>query len=663
LTGGFNRVKARGVSANSYTGALTKAALGTEPVAAALLTLAALTILLTGSRGGAIALAAAGSTFCLLLYRAGQLQGRRLGMIAGGGLAVFLAFSMTDYEGVSRRLTTLTSASLDEIDEHGARRKIWAANVEAIKSGGWFGAGAGSHRDVYPVYLDDPPAKEYTHADNGYLQVVTENGIVGGLLLAAALACCGVWCFRALNRADSPSSFVCASACAAGLTASVVHSAFDFVWYIPGCLSITLVLAACVMRLGELSACSALQTARTRPLRRSGAANLAVTVSLLAAFSVTELFCPAVGSFHWDAFQRAANAQREFASQLLIMSPDAAAAARDEEHAAHIAALETMIRELEQAVAWRPAFAAAHRQLANRYLELYHLRAERSDNPMPAPQVREAAIASQFRSAAELESWLHVAFGENGRLLYPALAHARIAARLSPLQGAPYVRLAALGFLQGRGYAATDAYLRQALIVRPYDGDLLFEVGADLCVRNSVETGLDCWARALRIRGEHRVRVARAVAGSMAFANLIELFQPKWDTLPEFWKAYRLADETNVAAFLDYAAAQTKREVAAANPEWAAVLWRRLAQVELEAGRDQACIASLHVSYNACPDDYSTRRMLAVALVDAGRPDEAAPHLQWCLDREPNDARVAEVLMKITSDRLAARPPASSEPR
>jgi hypothetical protein len=575
-------------------------------------------------------------------------------MLAAAAVAMLLAAPLLGFEGAVRRLGSLTADSMDDLDEQGARRRIWAANIEAIKAGGWFGAGAGSHRDIYPVYMADPPTKEHTHAESGYLQVATENGILGAVLLTVALVACLRWCRQALRLAESPQTYAQAAACAAALAASAVHSIFDFVWYIPGCLAVTLVMAACVLRLGELGKPSA-AAPRLRSLQLIGTVNLAAAILLIAAFSVLELFGPAMAAVHWDAYHRTSNAQRDLASSSLLLTPEQAAETPAASHEARAAALETMVSELQQAVRWRPAFAAAHRQLANRYLQLYHLRAEHSDNPMPAPQIREAAIASRFSSAAALNSWLQSALGDNSRLLYPALNHARIAARLSPLQGSPYVRLAALNFLQGHGHAATDAYLKQALLVRPYDGDLLFEVGADLCVRDEVEAGLDCWIRAFRLRGEHRLKVARAVAGSMPFANLLELIQPQWDTLPVFWSVYRDADEDNVAAFMNYAQAQTMREVAGARPAKAAVLWRRLAQAQLEASMQRACLASLYNSHAASPDDYSTRRMLAMVLVDAGRPDEAAPHLRWCQARQPHDARVAEVLTKITRDRLAAR--------
>ncbi len=633
----------------------------TRTVIALPLLLTAITILLSSSRGGAIALAVAVAVFIALLYRSGQLQGRRLGILAAGGLAVFFALSVVGYESVSRRLNSLVSTSIDEIDEQGARRQIWTANVAAIKSGGFFGAGAGSHREIYPIYLDDPPTKEFSHAENGYLQIVTENGVPGAVLLAAALTLCGGWCYRAVAYADSPQSIAYAAACIASLVASAVHSALDFVWYIPACLTITLILAACVMQLGEINRKADYTMVRTFSWRRAGAVNLAGAALLLATFAVVELFPPAAAALHWDAYHRTSNAQRDFALKLLAMPPDKAALAHGEAHVANVAALESMIGELEQAVAWRPSFAAAHRQLANRYLELFHLRAEATDNFMPAPQIREAAIASQFGSSADLNEWLTLAFGENSRLLYPALAHARVAARLSPLQGSPYVRLAALGFLQNYGHAAADAYLQQALLVRPHDGDLLFEIGAELCVRGNVDAGLQRWSHALQLRGEHRMKVARAVAGRLAWANLTELFQPAWDTLPEFWKVYRHADPDNVSAFLVYAAAQTRREAADAPREKAAVLIRRLAQVQLDAGQIDAAIASLNQSHVASPDDYATRRMLGMVLADANaeanRSDAAAAHLRWCLDREPNDPRAAAVLTKITSSRMrVARP-------
>jgi O-antigen ligase len=642
--------------------AATKAQFDGAHIRIALLTLVLGAILLSGSRGGAIATVVAAAVFGGLMWRAGRLKAQHFGWLAACGAAAILIAPLIGFDGAASRLSSLSAETLDEIDEQGARRRIWSANVGAIKAGGWFGAGAGSHRDVYPMYMSDPPAKEHTHADNGYLQIATENGLAGVLLLAAALGVAAYWCIQAIRHGSTPDGYSYAAVCSGALAASVVHSAVDFVWYIPACLTVTIILAACAMRLGELGAARAAPR-RILSLKLVGTVNIAAAATIIAAFSTLELFRPAMASIHWDAYLRVSNAQRELAGRILPMPPTDGDAVRDQSHTASAAALESMIGSLEQAVAWRPRFAAAHRQLASRYLELYHLRADRSENPMPAPQVREAAIASQFPSAGALNSWLQAALGDNSRSLYAAFNHARIAAQLSPLQGSPYVRLAALSFLQGHGRAAAEAYLRQALLVRPYDGDLLFEVGADLCVCNHIDAGLDCWSKAFRIRGDHRIKIARAVAGSMPFKNLLELFQPEWDALPEFWRVYRNADDANVAAVLRYATEQAEQETAISTPLRAAVIWRRLAQIQLEASHQEACLASLHRSHAAAPDDYSTRRMLAMVLVDVGRPEQAAPHLRWCQARQPHDARVAEVLSQITRDRLSARPSETAVPK
>jgi tetratricopeptide (TPR) repeat protein len=629
-------------------------------IAAGLLVLVAATALLTCSRGGALALVVAGGVAMLALYRVGLLDGRRTAALAAASGAVFLAVSLTGYEHIADRLGTLAAESLDELDESAARRKIWTANVAAIRDGGWFGAGAGSHSDIYPSYLADPPTVQYTHAESGYLQILTENGPVGGAILVAAVAMAAGSCFRALRHAQSPQAKGCAAAATAALAASAVHSLCDFVWYIPACLSPVLILAACAVRLGEIhrgesrSHQSHSAARPTMPQRRLAAA-WAGGAALAGLFAVSQFLGPAAAALHWDAYLRMSSAHRDFIHNVLAMPPEEAAPALAQSRAAQRAALESMIAELAEVLRSYPACHAAHSALANRCLQLFNLKQAESDNPMPASQIFGAAAASQFRSSGELRAWLDRAVGANSQWLDRAYTHARAAVRLAPLEGEAYAALAEVCFLAGEGVPEADAYLAQATRVRPYDGDLLFEIGVQWASRGALEPALACWAEALRIKGPHRVQAARCLAGQFPIAEIIKRYSPQWDTLPEHWRVVRSAGPTEISAFLTYAEEQARRETVESPPFHAARVWRTLAEIEADANRPARVLAILAHSSRLYPEDYLTRRMFGFALVKAGLLDEGMFHLEWCLDRRAGDAAVKRQLEQAGRERLASR--------
>ena len=64
----------------------------------------------------------------------------------------------------------MTAGSIDELDIRGARRKLWAADLEAVSHSPLFGTGAGSHAEIYRTFYHDYAGVEYTHAESGYIQ-------------------------------------------------------------------------------------------------------------------------------------------------------------------------------------------------------------------------------------------------------------------------------------------------------------------------------------------------------------------------------------------------------------------------------------------------------------------------------------------------------------
>ncbi len=662
-------------------------------LSALLLLLAVAGVFVSCSRGGALALATSGTVIALVLYRGGVLRGARLSALAALGLAVYFGISFSGYDEVVDRLSTLNADSLDEVDARGVRRTIWNANLAAIADGGWLGSGAGSHATVYPLYAADPPGTHYTHAENGYLQVVTENGVPGAVLLVLAMATAALASWRALRGAQSTEALAVAGAGAAGLAASAVHAVCDFVWYVPACMGTTVVLGACVLRLAILNAANSQTTiaksgeqppaqaggwrrrtlARTiatipRPSRATGLHGVAtwgragvpwaVGAVIAALLAVGPLVAPACVAGRWDSYLRMAEAHRALALRMESLPPEAAVAQLSQTQAAELATLESMIGELQAVVDGRPDFATARQMLANRLVELFNLRQAMSDNRLGLAHIRDTAIQEQFASAAELRRWLTRATSGNDELLYQAWKHARRAAALAPLEGEPYLRLAELCFLEGAGFAAMDNYLMQAIQVRPYDGSLLFAAGQQWGGRGANDWAAACWQNAFALPGPHRLHIARALVGRAALDELLVEFRPEWDTLPEFWRHYQ-SSPGDAALLVSYAEQRAAREAPGAAPARAVVTWRTLAEMQHKLGNIDGALASLERACRTAPDDYASRRLYGLVLCDANRFIEGEYQLRWCAGRRTNDGIVAAALLRAGQARLASELPAT----
>lgn len=613
--------------------------------------------LFTASRGVAIALCAAGVALLPALWRQRQFQRR-----SGAGLMVVVVIGVALAviavpDDAASRITTVVGGELDEIDSGSGRRKIWQANWEIIRHNGWLGSGAGTHVDVYRTFMPDPPTTEYTHAESGYLQILSENGLLGAALLGAALLLVATWCLAAQRVDCQDSAFWPAVASAAALIASLAHSAVDFVWYIPACMTLTVLHAACLMRTLQLTRVELHETAQAatwdrtvNPLAAAGA-----TIALVA------LLGPAQAASHWDAYLRVSRAFRQASQRMLADRNPQDAATLREYRTGQQAALETMVVELAGALEKRPQFADAHRQLANRCVQLFELRQQQSDNPMPLGEIRNAAMASQFATRAELMSWLGVAFSENAKLLPRAEYHARVAAALSPLDGDAYLRLAELAFLRGASEPAIEASLDQALRVRPYDGDVLLAAGVEFAARGDLHRAWELWRRSFATPGKHRLQIARLLGSRVPPDVWIESFQPQWDTLPTFWEAcHELITPEQTALLLRYAYTRAEAENPQRLRDHAIAVWRQLARMQCEAELYDAAAATLAVALQRDPNEAMVRYELGLVYVKLDRLREAEEQLHWCVTHRPEHAGMRHQLQAVRRG-LVARATTSQE--
>lgn len=611
------------------------------------------TALLTLSRGAMVTVAFVTCFTLLACWMRGLLTTRTVGTLGGFALGVFALLTVYGYEKVAHRLDDLTVTSLDELDREGSRRSIWAANVAAIKQGGWFGSGAGSHSRIYHAYLEKSHRDLYVYAENGYLQVVTENGLLGGILLLGTIAIGLRWAVAALFCAPSDESFLLAVGVSASLAASLLQSTWDFVWYNPACFATTLYLLAVLARLAMYA--SSKRVSEKAPLSNFQWAT-PLGVAVLGVILVYSMIGPGIGALHWDSYLLASKA-REHISHARLARPQWENDPEDPYKTLNEKVLlyEQMLNHLQAVIRWHPTNADAHLMLATRGKTAFMLASTQAQNAMPILEIRDAALG-RFNTPEELEEWLTVAFGEPSRLLYQAKHHTVRAATLSPLLGKAYLHLADLCFLATDKPAAIDACVSQALLTQPQSGDVLFSAGRQKLVQGEVAAAFKLWRDAFQDQGIHQQRTIQLLATQMPAPAFLEMFQPKWDTIRPLWTHYRAAARgpEELVSITEYAVAQAQRETPKLSREAAGNLWLRLATMQIETAQIQPALQSLQTAVRITPEEYGVRRTLGLTLAEAGQRDEAETHLDWCLIRRPRDVSVKQTLQAISKARLAA---------
>ena len=164
---------------------------------------------------------------------------------------------------------------------------------------------------------------------------------------------------------------------------------------------------------------------------------------------------------------------------------------------------------LEGVVRRQPDNAQAHVHLAQSHLRLFDLLQSTGVNAMPLPQLRDAAVQSQFRTREELTAWLSRAVGDHWQHLEHALRHAREGLSLCPVEGKAYVYLGELAFLEGDRGAVEKTCVEQALRLRPFDGNVLYAVAMEALVAGDLEGYVQRLQRSYRSGRIHRQHVLR----------------------------------------------------------------------------------------------------------------------------------------------------------
>ncbi len=615
--------------------------------------------MLTFSRGAAISVAVAvvvTGAICLVK----RLVDARSLAIAGACLAVSaIGIALHSYQRVSDELATLTGG-IEQLDNSHLRRTIWAADLKGGQAFSALGVGSGTHREVYRTFLDRHLQQEMSHAENGYVQIWLEMGWAGILLLGAAILLGLFWVGRSLmGDRDRKAAWLCTAACASGLTASLVHSVYDFIWCVPACVSMALLLLAVVCRAGRIGLSSSSRSVTAPQHAWMGAA---VAAACLAVVMIHQGVAPLRAFPHWQAYLDLSLRSNEFnhaQSEQEVGAVDPLA----------VRNIDRMLKHLKRVTEIQPDFARAHARLAGLLQRRFEINQLSADNAMPLSQFRDAAYASQFKSKEEQEAWLTRAMGENRRDLDDAIKHSRLALRNCPMYGEAYCHLSDLVFLEGYGPETASSLIKQARLVRPQNSMVLLTAGIEAAARGNGEEAQVLLKTVFNQEPRLQLQVIGLFGYALGPEQMLQTFEPNYQGLKTLYGFYRstrnpVGMETvgvAYAAELERLAADQPKAHASKNLQYAH-------SVFAEIGHLDEAIRCVRKAALLAPRDVTIRRDLGLRLADTEKYDEAIEALQWCLQRRPSDkglrAQLAEVnRLRLTSKQVGNLDPSTGQPR
>jgi len=210
--------------------------------------LMAVSLFLSGSRGGLIALVA---ELIMLIILTTPVRGTQK-LVVRFGLAIALLGAVvagTIFVGGESSLTRLAeTASSNDITTN--RTHIWSVTFDVIRNNLPFGSGLGAFGVAYTPTDDLSGLERVEQAHNDYLQTLADAGIVGLLIGGSMLF---LFARTASRNVRSKNAFrrAVAIGATAGIFGVLVHSLFDFVLHTTAVTILFLVLVALLVAAGS----------------------------------------------------------------------------------------------------------------------------------------------------------------------------------------------------------------------------------------------------------------------------------------------------------------------------------------------------------------------------------------------------------------------------
>jgi O-antigen ligase len=198
--------------------------------------LAAASLLLTGSRGGLLALSTEIVIAGVMLRRKahGAQSWSLIATLAGGAVAILLLFSWIDPGQVAKRLGSIFEVPGQVwIDTTEFRKRAAVDSLRMLRDHPAFGVGLGNFEIAYPPYQSFPSDATIDYAHDDYLQAAAETGLAGAAIIIAALAFFFRLSFHGLARRLLSDQGWIQLGAALGCCGLLVHSFVDFNLHIP----------------------------------------------------------------------------------------------------------------------------------------------------------------------------------------------------------------------------------------------------------------------------------------------------------------------------------------------------------------------------------------------------------------------------------------------
>jgi len=613
-------------------------------------------LLLSQSRGG-MAVGSIGAAVTLFfLWRQGLIGAGLTLAICGLAVAsaTSLAFFGDNIEAlVQRSLSDLATTDVETLDQGEARRKIWASAIAAAKDFPVAGTGLSSHVEVYPTYYNGKnDGVEYTHAENGYLQVLMETGVAGLGIAALFIGIVAWWCLRGISRSTSPRSAALLGAITAVLAMNLVHSITDFIWYVPALMAVVLIVAAAAVRTYQMV------TPAPQPTAEGGGqfgrmtwAVAACGVACFAAFTIRLEWPLVAAEPHWFNYihlTRAMNAEE----------------GDREESTADLGLARRRLATIAAAVRCNPNSHRAQMALARSYIQYVELKLADSENAMPLSQIRDAA-KNNFESVEEMLEWLEkpALLGERRKMLSAALNCTRRALKLCPVAGRGYLMLSDLAWLEGAGDEEEELLVDQAYEVRPFDPRVHFVIGRREFIAQRFEPAMEHWREAFDRDPTYRKQLIRGLSELVPPTFFLKNFEMDLDSTRILWSAYEKSeDEKGKAIVLTHLAEAEIGAAKTASPTEAVRHWLQASNCYRQLNDPVQMLETAQSAVDANRNSVLARQRLGTILFEQGDFDQAAEHLTWCVKRQPDSPDLQNLAQRAIMQQGKARTRIAREP-
>ena len=629
-------------------------------------------VLLSLSRGGTMSLAVVGLVATGMLLKTGHLTPKVASGCLGIILLIGMALTIHGMDRVNARLDTiwteLGGIFSDAEDTHLAgRREVWQAAVETITDFPILGTGIGSHAAVTKAYMPPTDKRIFTHAENSYLNLGVETGLVGiGIAITALIVgflCCVVVFLKGTSQEQ-----VMAIALTGGLTAGTVHAATDFIWYVPACSTLMMLLGVCAVKLAS-SHIQALSLPRLTLDRASATIASVGAVAVLVFIGHRQLQAAKAQVFFENSIKQSRmieKVSRQSTGQAALYAAKTkmkTAGSPDESTTEHeiVTELEARIDSLEKTVALQPDHTQAWADLAFCKLEHFGLTRRITGETVGLTEIRQTVEQTQFESTEARITWIQKITGDGFRDLTQATSAALQAVTVNPCAGNAWCMLAATSFLNTQDSGLPQACINQALLVRPHEGQVLFEAA------NQAELDGDK-SRAMQLRQQcfaecpsERGRVLNVLLPMMSAVAACELLQPDVTGLRAIdglWS--RSSSKEDIKPVKELRLAKVYEAAQHVKGTKQSSLLYEAAIIERTLGNTENAAATITAALVANPNNFQMRLVHIDLALASGDTTTAKKEIDWCLLRRPDSQKLQGRIQRLKQLRIeqASMPPA-----